>query len=129
MSKQLEEACDCVLALWREQHGVLTRQAFFFDAAGNVKVCAFPDPGSREHCLQQLFEATDRAPGTQRVWFFYASAATAPDGTQLDVIIVEVADLVGQRYWQAVYSAVPEPELLATNEATLFDSPLAPVCG
>jgi hypothetical protein len=119
----LDEAEAFVLKLWNEQHS-LVRQAVFWDERNEVSMVAFTNAASRDASLQELREsAKNRRP--RRVFFFSESNATAPDGQQLDVIVIEVGDAQLGFYGQRIYSAEDAPQQLAEDTMPLDESPFA----
>jgi hypothetical protein len=119
----LDEAEKFVLDLWNKQRS-LVRQAVFWNARNEISVAGFTTAASRDAMLGELRDsAKNREP--QRVFFFFESSATAPDGRDVDVIVVEVGDAQLDFYGQRIYSAAEEPKQLAEETTTLSESPFA----
>jgi hypothetical protein len=119
----LDEAEAFVLNLWKEQHS-LVRQAIFWNERNEASMVAFTTAASRDAILEEL-KASAKNRRAQRLFFFYESSATAPDGQQLDVIVVEVGDAKRAFYGQRIYSTDDEPQQLAEDTVALDMSPLA----
>jgi hypothetical protein len=117
----LDEAETFVLKLWKEQHS-LVRQAIFWNERNEASMVAFTSAASRDAILEEL-KASAKNRRAQRL-FFYESSATAPDGQQLDVIVVEVGDAKRAFYGQRIYSTDDEPRQLAEDVTQLSKNPL-----
>lgn len=119
----LDEAEAFVLGIWITQQS-LVRQAIFWNAQHEASMDGFTTAAQRAAILQELVDST-KGHTYRRVFFFGESSATALDGSQLNVIVVEVGDAKTNSYGQRIYTAEDEPRQLAEQTEPLADSPFA----
>lgn len=125
LTSMLDEAQAFVVDLWRK-NGSLVRQAVFWTSQDKAIMVGFTDAVSRDETIRQVLNAAV-GKSAVRLWFFGESSARSPDGTKIDVIVLEVADQGSATYGQRILSTDEEPAVLDESTSSLSKSPFPQV--